>query len=502
MEDLQSVDLVLSYKALITFMVYIALVLLIGVIASRFSSKGLSNFFIGGRQMSGLVVAMSAVASGRSAWLLLGFTGMSFTMGVSAVWAAFGYIVVEFLLFFFYAVRMRKFTEKYDCITLPDFFSERFSDPKGFLRVTVVIIILIFMVAYVSAQFVAGGKAFSASFDLDYQNGLLITTALILIYVVLGGFLAVSVNDTIQAFIIIIGLLVVPIKSIIDIGGWSRFTELLMATHSGSFVDPFALSIGAMVGFLGIGLGSPGNPHIIARYMSLKKKGNFKMVALMGTLANILMAVGALFIGLVGRLYFPDASMLPDGDTENLYPILAWQHLNPVFFGLVIASIFAAIISTADSQLLVAASSVVRDIYEKMMMKNRSVSQKRLVLMSRAMIFTLVMLGLFLGWIAGDLVFWLVLYAWAGLGAAFGPTTILALYWKRTSTAGVIAGILSGAFTVIVWNRIDFLREMIYELVPAFILATIVTIVVSYFTPSETSEKVEQMFDIYKDGRE
>jgi sodium/proline symporter len=497
MDDIQNVDMVMNYKALITFVVYIFMVLAIGAIASRFSSKGLSNFFIGGRKMTGLVVAMSAVASGRSGWLLLGFTGMSFTMGLSALWAAVGYIVVEFLLFFYYAVRMRKFTEKYDCITVPDFFSERFSDPKGYLRLTVVVIILIFMVAYVSAQFVAGGKAFSASFDLDYQAGLLITTAIILIYVVLGGFLAVSVNDTIQAFIIIIGLLVVPIKSIIDLGGWGNFTDMLMATNSGSFVDPFALSAGAMVGFLGIGLGSPGNPHIIARYMSLKKKGNFRMVALMGTLANMLMAGGALLIGLVGRIYFPEASLLPDGDTENLYPSLAWQHLNPVLFGLVIASIFAAIISTADSQLLVAASSVVRDIYEKMIMKGKHVPQKRLVLYSRVIIFTLVILGLILGWVAGELVFWLVLFAWAGLGAAFGPTTILALYWKGTSRAGVIAGIISGAITVIVWNRIAFLKEFIYELVPAFVLATIVTVVVSYLRPSEKEERIKEMFDIY-----
>ncbi len=498
MQDIQSTELAMNYKALMTFVVYIILVLVIGAVASRFSSKGLANFFIGGRSMSGLVVAMSAVASGRSAWLLLGFTGMSYTMGLSAMWAAVGYVFVEFLLFFFYAVRMRKFTEKYDCITLPDFFSERFHDRKGYLRMTVVIIILVFMVAYVSAQFVAGGKAFSASFGLEYSSGLLITAAIILVYVVLGGFLAVSVNDTIQAFIIITGLLVVPIKSIIDLGGWRSFMEMLLATHSGDFIDPFALSAGAMIGFVGIGLGSPGNPHIITRYMALKKTGNFKMVALMGTLANILMAIGALFIGLVGRLYFPEVASLPGSDTENLYPVLAWQHLNPVMFGLVIASIFAAIISTADSQLLVAASSVVRDVYEKMIMKDKPVSQKRLVLLSRIIIFTLVIVGLLLGWVAGDLVFWLVLFAWAGLGAAFGPTTILALYWRQTSKSGVIAGIISGAVTVIVWNRVAFLKDMIYELVPAFIIATLVTIVVSYLKPSEKAEKIDEMFYIYK----
>ena len=498
----QSAELVLNFQALATFVFYIFLMIIIGVIASRFSSEGISNFFIGGRKMSGLIVAMSAVVSGRSAWLLLGFTGMAWTMGMPAIWAAVGYIAVELFLFLSYAGRLRRFSGKYDCITLPDFFTERFSDPKGYLRLVVVTIILIFMVAYVSAQFVAGGKAFSASFNLEYNWGLIITTLIILIYVILGGFLAVSLSDTIQAFIIIIALLVLPVKSIIDLGGWHTFTEMLRATGDGAFMDPLALSAGAMIGFLGIGLGSPGNPHIIARYMSLRKEGSFRLVALMGTLANILMAVGALFIGLAGRLYFPEAAGLPAGDTENLYPILAWQHLHPIFFGIVVASIFSAIMSTADSQLLVAASSVVRDIYEKMLMKGQPVTQKRLVLMSRIVIFVIVVIALLLGWVAGKLVFWLVLFAWAGLGAAFGPTTILALYWKRTSRAGVIAGIITGAATVIIWDRIPALKAMMYELVPAFIMAAAVTIVVSLLYPSEKREKVEEAFRSYRDKEE
>jgi len=495
--EIQGSELTIDYRALITFLLYIALMLAIGFIASRFSSKGISNFFIGGRRLSGLVVAMSAVASGRSAWLLLGFTGMAYTKGLSAMWAVVGYIVVEFFLFFYYASRLRNFTEKFDCITLPDFFSERFNDPKGILRVIVVVVILVFMVAYVSAQFVAGGKALSASFNVDYTSSLLITAAIILVYVVLGGFLAVSVNDTIQAFIIITALLIVPIKSIIDLGGWDNFVEMLASIHSGSFFDPFALSAGAMIGFLGIGLGSPGNPHIIVRYMALRKEGSFSMVALMGTAANVLMASGALLIGLVGRLYYPEVSDLVASDTENLYPMLAWHHLHPVFFGLVIASIFAAIISTADSQLLVTTSSVVRDIYEKLWMKKKQVSQKRLVLLSRAVILLNVLLALILGWVAGELIFWLVLFAWAGLGAAFGPSTILALYWKKTSKTGVFAGIVTGAVTVITWNQVPFLKEMMYELVPAFILSALVTIAASYIWPSESKERTERMFSTF-----
>jgi sodium/proline symporter len=482
----------------VSFVLYIFLIIAIGFLSSRFSSAGISNYFIGGRKMGRLIVAMSAVVSGRSAWLLLGFTGMAWTMGLAALWAVVGYIIVEFFLFFYYAVRIRRFTEKYDCITLPDFFTTRFHDQKGHLRFLVVLIIIVFMVAYVSAQFVAGGKAMATSFNIDYRYGLLITSGIILVYVVLGGFLAVSVNDTIQAFIIIFALVIVPVKSIIDFGGWGQFVSMLSKEDSGMFINPLALSAGAMIGFLGIGLGSPGNPHIISRYMSIKSSRSLPSAAVIGTLANIIMAGGALFVGLAGRLYFPEAGALPDADTENLYPVLARGHLHPVIFGLVIASIFAAIVSTADSQLLVAGSAMVRDIYEKWIMKNKPVSQKKLVFLSRVMITLLVITALIMGWVAGELVFWLVLFAWAGLGASFGPTSILALYWKRTTLQGVIAGIITGAATVFIWNQVTFLKEMMYELVPAFALAFIVTILVSLST-REPENSQEMMNSLKKD---
>ncbi len=496
MEDLVPFEITESYGSVVSFVTYLILIVLVGVLSSRFSSKDISNYFIGGRKMGRLVVAMSAVVSGRSAWLLLGFTGMAYSMGLSALWAAVGYITVEFLLFFFYAVRLRRFTEKYDCITVPDFFIQRLSDPKGYLRLVVVLIIIIFMVAYVSAQFVAGGKALATSFNIDYTTGLLITAAIILVYVVLGGFLAVSLNDTIQAFIIMIALVAVPIKSIIDFGGFQQFIGMLRVIDSGSYTNPLALGVGAMIGFLGIGLGSPGNPHIIARYMSIRNPKQLRSVAIIGTSANIVMAVGALFIGLVGRLYFPQVTQLPNADTENLYPILAQGHMSPLAFGLVIASIFAAIVSTADSQLLVAGSSVVRDVYEKWWMKGKEVSQKKLVSLSRFVISFLVITALLMGWAAGDLVFWLVLFAWAGLGAAFGPTSILSLYWKRTTRQGVIAGIITGATTVIIWNQTSILKSYIYELVPAFLLSLVVTIIVSY--ASKPPQNTDKMFQCMK----
>ncbi len=492
MEEVQTIALEVDQYAVWSFIGYLLLITIIGIYSARFSSRGISNFFIGGRKMGMLVVALSSVVSGRSAWLLLGVTGMAFTMGFSALWAVLGYTVVEFFLFFFYAPRIRRFSEKYDCITVPDFFSERFEDNSGLLRSVVVGIIIVFMIAYVSAQFVAGGKAFHSSFNLSETQGILLTTGIILFYTMVGGFLAVSLTDTIQGFFMVIALLVLPFIAIMHLGGFGVFYQQAITIGDGNFFNPLALSFGALIGFLGIGFGSPGNPHIIARYMSIKNPDRLKRVAFIGTAANFLMALGALFTGMVGRMYFADVSLLPGADPENIYPVLANQHLHPIMFGVVIASIFAAIMSTADSQLLVAASALVRDIYEKLIKRDLEVSQRRLVFLSRFFVVVLVALALLLGLVAEKLVFWLVLFAWAGLGAAFGPTSILALYWKRTTRTGVIAGMLSGAVTVIIWNRVGFLAEWLYELVPAFIIAFLVTIVVSLFT-----SQPENNFEIF-----
>lgn len=486
MQETQVIDIVVDRHAIYAFLGYLILLIAVGIYSARFSSSGISEFFIGGRKMNKLVIALSAVVSGRSAWLLLGVTGLVYMRGISAIWALFGYILVELILFLTYAKRLRTFSEQYDCITVPDFFAERFDDKNGSLRVVLVSVFLIFMVSYVSAQFVAGGKAFSSSFGIDQDTGVALSAAIILIYTVLGGFLAVSLTDTIQAFFMIFALVFLPIISIYDLGGWSAMIQELKIQDV-ALLDPLALSAGIFIGFVGIGLGSPGNPHILSRYMAIDNAENLKFAAAVGTFWNIVMAAGAVLIGLVGRAYFPDVGMLPSSDEENLYPFLAQLHLSPVMFGIVIASIFAAIMSTADSQLLVAASSVVRDIYDKLIKKDEEVSQKQLVLYSRIVVVLLVGISLVFGWFAEELVYWLVLFAWAGLGASLGPTSILALYWKGTTKKGVIAGIITGTVVTIAWELTPVLNNMIYELIPAFFASGLITILVSRFTSIKPS---------------
>jgi SSS family solute:Na+ symporter len=473
------------------FLGYLALLVVIGLYATRFSSSGVSEFFVGGRRMNRLVVALSAVVSGRSSWLLLGVTGMAYAQGASALWAVVGYTVAELILFLTFARRLRHFAEVYDCVTLPDFFAARFGDEDGRLRLTLAVVILVFMVSYVSAQFAGGGKAIGASFGLSTTSGVLLTAVIVLLYTMMGGFLAVSLTDTLQAFFMIVALTVLPIVAVVDRGGWGTVSGEL-AAFDPTFLDPWALAMGAFLGLVGIGLGSPGNPHIVVRYMSIDDPAHLRFAAWVGTFWNVVMGAGAVFIGLVGRVYFPAVEMLPATDTENLYPMLAQQLLPPVLFGMVVASVFAAIMSTADSQLLVAASSVVRDFYQKVLRRHDQVPEARLVLYSRVVVAALVVVALVLGVVAEQLVFWLVLFAWAGLGAALGPTSVLAMYWRGATRAGIFAGLVTGTVVTVVWYLTPALKSQLYELIPAFVLALVATVLVSRWT--RPPDNVDQAF--------
>lgn len=454
MEDSAALTLQADGPAVWAFAAYLLVVIGIGLWASRFSSSGMGAFFLAGRSLNRWVVALSAVASGRSSWLMVGLTGLAFVRGASALWAAVGYIVVEFLLFWFYGPRLRRFSERYDCLTVPDFFAARFGDDTGrvpgLLRALLVVVLMLFIPTYVGAQFKAGGTTFATAFDVSFDTGLWLTAAIVLVYTVTGGFLAVSLTDMLQSGFMVIGLIVLPIVVLLDLGGFGAMADALQLQDT-TLTDPMAITWGVLIGFLGIGLGSPGNPHILVRYMSIRDAAQLRASAVVGTVWNALMAAGALMIGLVGRAVYRSVEALPDGSRENLYPALAEGYLAPVVFGLVIASIFAAIMSTTDSQLLVAASGIVRDVYEKILRRGREVDPQGMVRLSRAVIAVMVLVAVVLAQ-ADDTVFWFVLLAWAGLGAAFGPTSLLALYWRRTTRAGVVAGMLTGTFTVFLWE--------------------------------------------------
>ncbi len=428
--------------------------------------------------MNKFVVALSAVASGRSSWLLIGLTGMAYVRGLSAIWAAVGYVIAEYSMFRYAAPRLRLHTEKHNDLTIPDYFESRFNDNSHALRLVSACIIIIFMTAYISAQFVGGGKAFSASFNLSPTSGVIITCIIVLIYTLIGGFLAVSLTDVLQAIFMLFTLIILPVIAVINFGELSSLLSTIVSANLSAF-DPFAISTGALIGFIGIGLGSPGNPHILVRYMSIKNPDELKFSAYIGTFWNALMAICAVAIGVMGRAYFESTDLLAGSDPENLFPQFAELHLHPVLFGIIIASILAAVMSTADSMLLVCASAVLRDIYQKVINPNAQFSQKKLVFLSRLVILFIVIISLILGFVASDLVFWLVLFAWAGLGAAFGPTILLSLFWKGTTSNGILAGFISGVITIIIWNQTQELKSIVYELIPAFFVSLLFTFIVS-----------------------
>jgi SSS family solute:Na+ symporter len=486
-------------QAVISFFLYLFVIIIIGFLSAKFSSSGLSEFFLAGRKLKQFVVALSAVVSGRSAWLLVGVTGMAFTIGAPAVWAVTGYITAEVFMFAFLGKRLRRYTELMDDLTLPDFFESRFKDKSNILRILSVSIILIFMISYVASQFEAGGKAFSTSFGVSETSGILVTAAIVFIYTVLGGFLAVSLTDMIQAFFMIFALLVLPIVAVFNAGGWGEILAILQ-NFDPRFLDPFAYAAGGIIGFLGIGLGSPGNPHILVRYMSVSNPQALRKSCLIGTVWNVLMAWGAVFIGLVGRAYYLTPDALPGGDPENLFPFLASAQLHPILLGMITASILAAIMSTADSQLLVASSGVARDIYQKIFARNRTIPQRKMVLISRAVVLSLVIAALIFGALAKEYVFWLVLFAWGGLGAAFGPTLILSLFWRKTTKAGVTAGFISGTVVTIVWNQVKVLNSAIYHLVPAFFVSLLLTVIISLVTtpPAQAKAEIESIKAKYR----
>jgi len=472
----------ITFNKLLPVVLYFIIIAAIGIYSARFSSKGVSEFFIGGRQMGRFVVALSAVASGRSAWLLIGVSGLAYLQGISAIWAVAGYIIVEFLLFLFLAPRLRYYSEKYDCITLPDFFAMHLNDKKGYLRIFLIVVFVIFMVTYVSSQIMAGGKSFYTHFQISENTGLIITAFVILLYTITGGFLAVSLTDVFQAFVILLALTILPLFAIIDFGSIGSLIKSLQEIDP-KFFDLFRMPGLTIIGLLAIGLGSPGNPHIAIRYMSIKDPSQFKWTAIVGTIWNVLMAIGAILTGIVGRAYFPMKDLLPNADNENIYISLSNLLLSPFFAGIILSSLFAAIMSTADSQLLVAASSIVRDFYQKILLKDKIIENKKLTRLSRISVFIIIMLSIMLAFMIKEQILWFVLFAWGGLGASIGPALILSIFWKKTTYQGVIAGLVTGTLVVFIWKNLPVFKNTgLYELIPAFFLSTAVIVIVSFFT--------------------
>ena len=459
---------------------YVVVMLLIGLYTYRFMHT-IDDFLLGGRKLGALVIAFSERASGESAWFLLGLPGFAYAMGMSVFWTVVGVALGIFVSWTVIAKRLRWETEKYGALTIPDYLEARFEDRSRLIRVFSTAIILLFYLFYLGAQIIGAGKVLNATFGIDPVLGMVIGAGVVALYTMAGGFTAVALTDLVQGVIMLFAAVFLPILGIMAIGGVGETFAKLKE------IDPNFLSVlggkagrdllvGTILGGMGVGLGYMGQPHLLTRYMAIRSTHEVRKGVLIAMLWVLLAYWGAPFIGIVGKAYFgPELA-----DAEKVMPMLATAVLPPVVAGFVIAGAIAAMMSTADSQLLVVTSAVVEDIYRKLL--NRELSQEKLVAFSRWATLAVTAFALILALFAKNLIYWLVLYAWSGLGASFGPPILLALLWKGTNRWGALAGMLTGTITTVLWYNVPALKGTVYELIPAFTFSLVATYVVSLLT--------------------
>lgn len=471
----------------IIFAIYLGAMLLIGLKFYK-KNESLSDYLLGGRQLNRWVTAMSAQASDMSGWLLIGLPGLAYiiyTGTLEAMWTAIGLWLGTYLNWLFVAKRLRKFTHVAgDAITLPDFFENRFEDKKHILRMISAVFIVIFFVVYTSSQYAAGGKLFNTIFGIDYVWGLIIGAAIVLGYTALGGFNAVCVTDTVMGIMMFFALLIVPIVAVIAMGGQEELADRLAnLTQESLGFFPYKNGVAdkmLMASALGWGLGYFGQPHILARFMAIQSPDEIKSSRVIAMVWVTVTLMAAVSIGVIGKAYMPD---LPDGET--VYMDLINSLFNPVIAGILMTAILAAIMSTASSQLLVAASSVSKDLYATITKK--SDDDPQIVWLSRLTVVAVSFIAIVIAINPDSSVFALVSVAWGGFGAAFGPLIVFSLFWKRMTRAGAIAGLLSGGISDIIWHLMDGGIFDIYEIIPGFIIASVAIVVVSLMgKPSQT----------------
>lgn len=477
--------MLLDLPAVITFCCYLALMLGIGFFAYK-STSSVDDYILGGRKMGSAVTALSVGASDMSGWVLLGLPGAVYLGGMGEIWIGIGLLIGAYLNWQFIAKRLRIYTEFTDnSLTLPEFFERRFADNKGILKLISACTILIFFTFYAASGLVGGAILFEKVFAIEYQYALFIGSLIIVSYTFIGGFFAVSWTDFFQGCLMLIALLIVPI--------YVFYTPI--ANQQSLDIDPSLLvfikdnaSFISIASAMAWGLGYFGQPHILSRFMAIKNVraiGSAKIIAMCWMLLAL---IGAFGVGFSGMVFF---NQTPLDNPETVFIQLVQIVFNPWIAGLLIAAILSAIMSTIDSQLLVCSSVITEDFYRKWIRPNASNSE--LLWIGRTGVVVIALIALLLALNPKSNVLGLVSYAWAGFGAAFGPVVILSLFWKKYSLYGAISSVIVGAITVVVWKQLDGGWFDIYEIIPGFIFATILGIVMSYVFPS--SQQISDNFD-------
>jgi len=462
----------------LSFLLYTLGIFAIGIYSARFSRKTSSDFFLADRGLGPWVAALSSSASAESGWVTLGLVGTAFNTGVGALWIVPGTVAAFVFNWLVLAPRLRRAASQHGGLTIGDVLGQPYrGTAQTVIRVLSVFIILTMLTAYVAAQLNAAGKTFMGTFDWSYSAGVLCGALIVLGYTITGGFRAVAWTDVVQAILMVTAVLVLPLILVVHLGG---FAELFDRLHSAdqNLTDPVAGKAGlSLIGFLavwlGIPLGNPGQPHILVRLMAVRDEAAIRRGAIISSVWVFLLFTGAVLLGVAARAVYGTLE-----DPEKVLPIAADDFLPGALAGMMTAAVLAAIASTADSQLLLSASSLSHDI-AVVLLKTRASAQTRLIADRLAVLLIgSVATGIALGEVR--MVFDFVLYAWAGLGAGFGPSLILQLLWKRTTGWGVVAGMVVGVTTAILWR--STLHDQLYELVPAFFLSLAAVVGVSLLT--------------------
>lgn len=491
---------------LIAFAAYLLFMIGIGIWSMN-RTNSTEDYFLGGRGLSGWVAALSAQASDMSGWLLMGLPGSIYALGTGQAWIAVGLFLGTACNWLLIAKRLRRYTIiANNSMTLPEFFENRFHDKKKVLLTISSGVIVIFFLVYTASALASGGKLFNTVFGVDYHIALAIGVAVILTYTFLGGFLAVCTTDFIQGLLMLIGLLVVPIVAYAFIGG-DFYNNILASNVTGGYDDYMSLfSNGGkpytaidIISQLAWGLGYCGMPHILVRFMAIRDEKELKKSSAVAIVWVTLSLLAACFIGIIGRAYFA-SDVLKDSESVFIKMIekVFTEHVPlPFIGGIFLCGILAAIMSTADSQLLVCASSVSKDIYKNIVKPDAS--DKKVLQVSRITVIVVALLAFIIAWDPESSIMNLVSDAWAGLGSAFGPLVVMSLFWKRTNFHGAVAGIISGGLTVIIWDYIPMLGGKtlyaftgIYSLLVGFLLSLMFIVIVSLCTKAPDDSILEE----------
>lgn len=486
-----------SFAITTTFILYLILMLAIGV-AAYLRTKNSADYFLGGRSLGPWPAALSAGASDMSGWLLLGLPGYAYAAGIEAFWLAGGLLLGTWANWLVNAKRLRTYSITTDSLTLPEFLSRRFNDKSKLIQTISAFFILLFFLFYTSSGLVAGGKLFETVFGLDYSTAVIIGTICVVSYTLFGGFLAVSWTDLVQGLLMAAALMIVPIAAIN--GGLGQLSqdlsainpELLTLWHD---VKGEPLTGVAIISLMAWGLGYFGQPHILARFKASRSNKDLTTARRIAVIWTGLSMAGALLVGLVGLVYVTNTGSLELADGEKIFMLLVNAIFHPVIAGILLAAILAAIMSTADSQLLVSSSALAEDFY-KQVIKQEATSEE-IVRVGRFAVILISIVALVLAMTPDSSVLGLVSYAWAGFGAAFGPAVVLSLYWSRMNRNGALAGIIVGGVTIVVWKQLSGGWFDVYEIVPGIIFSVLAIVVVSLAT-AEPEESVRAQHVTFK----